>query len=154
MSDYEVSVAGDRMPLPAGWELEWIDLHRRIARVTNGQAVFTCLVEGAGTDWVITIRGRRIPVTVRTRREVALAGALARGDTAHESVDVKSPLPGLVVGVSATEGAEVAEGQPLITIDAMKMQNEVRAPRTGRVAIVSVKAGETVRSGQLLLRIE
>ena len=49
---------------------------------------------------------------------------------------------------------EVAMGEPLLTVEAMKMQNEVRAPRSGRVIEVSVQAGETVATGAPLLRLE
>ena len=63
-------------------------------------------------------------------------------------------LPGLIVAVEATEGSDVEAGDPLLTIEAMKMQNEVRAPRAGRVAAIAVAAGQTVGTGQLLLRLE
>ena len=48
----------------------------------------------------------------------------------------------------------MAEGEPLLTIEAMKMQNEVRAPRPGRVMEVAVAAGQPVATGALLLRLE
>ena len=69
-------------------------------------------------------------------------------------MDVRATLPGLIVSIETSEGSEVAAGDPLLTIEAMKMQNEVRSPRAGRVAAIAVAAGETVATGQLLLRIE
>ena len=69
-------------------------------------------------------------------------------------IDVTATLPGLIVAVEAAEGSEVAAGDPLLTIEAMKMQNEVRAPRPGRVVAIAVAAGETVATGQILLRLE
>jgi biotin carboxyl carrier protein len=112
------------------------------------------LVEGGGSDWFVTIAGRRVPVAVRTRREQLLAEAETATRGHGGPVDVRASLPGLVVGVSAAAGSDVAEGDPLLTIEAMKMQNEVRAPRAGRIAVVAVVAGEKVATGALLLRIE
>lgn len=69
-------------------------------------------------------------------------------------VVVKATLPGLVVAVSVSEGDDVEEGSPLLTIEAMKMQNEVRAPRAGRVIELEVASGQAVATGAALLRLE
>jgi biotin carboxyl carrier protein len=69
-------------------------------------------------------------------------------------MEVKATLPGLIVTVGVSVGDEVVEGAPLLTIEAMKMQNEVRAPRAGRVIELSVEAGQTVPTGAPLLRLE
>jgi biotin carboxyl carrier protein len=69
-------------------------------------------------------------------------------------LEVRATLPGLVVSVAVAAGDEVAEGDRLLTIEAMKMQNEVRAPRAGRVAKVSVEAGQAVATGAVLLGLD
>jgi biotin carboxyl carrier protein len=69
-------------------------------------------------------------------------------------VAVKATLPGLVVAGVVAVGDEGEEGAPLLTIEAMKMQNEVRAPRAGRVIEVSVAPGAAVATGAALLRLE
>jgi biotin carboxyl carrier protein len=125
-----------------------------VARLSDGQRSILVVVEGAGSEWHVVLRGRRIPVKVRTWREEVLAEAEMAGSAADGPLDVKATLPGLVVAVSAAEGDDVAEGESLLTIEAMKMQNEVRSPRAGRVGAISVGAGQTVTTGQLLLRLE
>jgi pyruvate carboxylase len=112
------------------------------------------VVEGAGSDWYVTLRGRRIPVSVRSRREQLLAEAARASAGSGAPVELKASLPGLIVAVEIVEGSEVAAGDPLVTIEAMKMQNEVRAPRAGRVATLLVKPGQAVATGQVLLRLE
>jgi acetyl/propionyl-CoA carboxylase alpha subunit len=65
-----------------------------------------------------------------------------------------APIPGKVVAVKAAPGDEVAAGQSLVVLEAMKMENELAAGKAGRVAAVHVADGDTVESGQLLLEIE
>ena len=67
---------------------------------------------------------------------------------------IAAPMPGRVVRVLVEPGQEVAAGEGLIVVEAMKMQNEMKAPRAGRVAAVKTEAGATVSAGDILLVIE
>jgi biotin carboxyl carrier protein len=154
MSDLEVRVDDEAVEPAAGWRVVWVDAAHGVALLTDGSAAALVVVEGEGTDWVVTLRGRRIPVTVRSWRERVLAEARSAALAQAGPVTVKATLPGLVVAVVVAAGDEVEEGAPLLTIEAMKMQNEVRAPRAGRVADVSVRSGQTVATGAPLLRLE
>ena len=154
MSDYEIRVAGEVSSVADGWRLEWVDRDRGVALLRDGERSLPVIVEGSDTDWVVTIRGRRIPVTVRTWRERVLAEAETESTSHAGPVEVKATLPGLVVAVAVSAGDEVAEGASLLTIEAMKMQNEVRAPRAGRVLDVVVASGQPVATGAPLLRLE
>jgi biotin carboxyl carrier protein len=154
---YRTFVGGTDGPEPepaAEWTFDWIDRVSGVARLQAPGRAMTVVVEGRGSEWFVTLRGRRIPVSVRSRREQRLAEAARRSTSTAGPIDVTATLPGLIVAVETSEGSEVAAGDPLLTIEAMKMQNEVRAPRGGRVAAIAVAAGQTVGNGQLLLRIE
>ena len=79
----------------------------------------------------------------------------AGGESAVPARDAdRAPLPALVVRVLVTEGAEVAAGQPLLVLEAMKMEQQVLAPRPGRIQAVRVKAGDTPGAGAMLLTFE
>lgn len=65
-----------------------------------------------------------------------------------------APMPGKVVRVLVKPGDAVTEGQPVVVVEAMKMENELKAPRTGKVTDVSVKEGQTVENGAKLAVIE
>jgi acetyl/propionyl-CoA carboxylase alpha subunit len=138
----------------SGWRLTWIEPQRRIARLTDGRRSLLALVEGSGSDWFVTLGGRRIPVTVQSWRERVLAEARLAAAERGGPIEIRATLPGLVVAVSVAEGAEVEERDPLLTIEAMKMQNEVRAPRAGRVGQVAVSPGQPVATGVLLVRLD
>ncbi len=151
MSAFEVRIGAERIEVGAEPDVVWVDRGRGIARLGDGSIA---LVEGSGRDWTVTLRGRRIAAEVLTARELTLAD-VDRGHAVQSGpLEVKATLPGLIVGVAVAAGDEVEAGAPLVTIEAMKMQNEVRAPRPGRVAGIAVEAGQTVSAGALLLRLE
>lgn len=77
--------------------------------------------------------------------------APASGPSAEGDYPVKAPMPGSVLDVKVTVGDQVAEGDVLIVLEAMKMENELTAPQAGTVKEVLVKKGDTVNSGDPLI---
>jgi biotin carboxyl carrier protein len=152
--DLEVRVGSVQVAPPDGWSVEWVDPSSGVVRLRSAEHATLAIVEGAGSEWWVTLRGRRIPVTVRSWRERMLAEASGAAAAAAGPIEVRATLPGLIAAVVVEEGSVVAEGDPLLTLEAMKMQNEVRAPRAGRVVSLQVSPGQTVAAGQPLLRIE
>lgn len=76
--------------------------------------------------------------------------------SANESgaLSITAPMPGQIVKLLVVVGDAVKAEQPLIVMEAMKMQNELRAPRSGRVTRIAVETGAIVQAGKLLLVIE
>ena len=79
--------------------------------------------------------------------------ALSAGASAPP-VEASSPLTGVVVDVLAPEGETVAEGAPVLLLEAMKMHHEVAAPAAGVVHSLGVREGDQVSEGQLLFRVD
>jgi pyruvate carboxylase len=93
------------------------------------------------------------PRTIRVERAgAARAVQRARADDANPS-HVPAPMPGMVVTVSVKAGQKVRAGDPLVSIEAMKMESQLRAERDGTVRAVHVKPGETVGARDLLLEV-
>ncbi|MEW6213209.1 MAG: biotin/lipoyl-containing protein [Acidobacteriota bacterium] len=65
-----------------------------------------------------------------------------------------APMPGKVVKVLLNAGDEVAAGQGVVVVEAMKMQNEIKSPKPGRVVEIRVAEGDTVNAGQMLALVE
>jgi biotin carboxyl carrier protein len=108
-------------------------------------------VRRQGLDLVVEIRGRTYLYRPRDPR----APKLARRSVADQARgELHAPMPGLVVDVMVAEGDTVDAGQPVVVVEAMKMQNALTAPLAGRVFKVQVAAGATVESGALLLKIQ
>jgi pyruvate carboxylase len=83
-------------------------------------------------------------------KQVQLRPKADAGNPLH----VGAPMPGLVVSMLAEPGADVAAGQKLFTLEAMKMETTVCAERAGRIAEVLVTTGMQVDAGDLLIRLE
>ena len=75
------------------------------------------------------------------------AGALAAGEV------VTSPMPGNILKINVAQGQHVSEGDVLIVLEAMKMENEVSATKSGTVAQISVTKGAVVETGTPLVVI-
>lgn len=78
---------------------------------------------------------------------VSAAPALAAGEV------VKSPMPGNILKINVTVGQKVNEGETLLVLEAMKMENEIAAPKAGTVAQIIVSKGAVVETGAPLIVI-
>ncbi|MCB0022198.1 MAG: acetyl-CoA carboxylase biotin carboxyl carrier protein subunit [Caldilinea sp.] len=67
---------------------------------------------------------------------------------------VVAPIPGLVVKVLAAAGDAIEEGQPLVILEAMKMENEIRSMRPGVIKSVEVAPGQRVEQNAVLIVLE
>ena len=102
---------------------------------------------GGPGEMLVRIDGRIVAATVNGRRTGR--GPLARGIQA-----VVAPMPGRVVRVLVEAGDTVTATQPVVVVEAMKMENELRSPKAGRVKDVAVAAGASVEAGRVLIVIE
>ncbi len=82
------------------------------------------------------------------------AQSLGAEEEADGESRILAPMPGLVRLVSVAEGAAVAKGDSLVTMEAMKMELSLKAPRDGAVRTVTVSAGDQVAEGALLIELE
>src|SRR5258708_442748 len=108
-----------------------------------GQAPGAMLAYLGGRNVAVSVNGRR------TGRAAAESGAGAHGEQ-----NVVAPMPGRVLRVLVAAGDEVERRQPVVVVEAMKMENELRSPKSGRVKDVSVTPGTSVEAGRVLVVIE
>ena len=78
----------------------------------------------------------------------ATAPAAAAGGT-----EVKAPLSGVVIEVLVSVGQKVNEGDPIIMLEAMKMETEIRANARGTIQSIAIKKGDSIQSDQSLMTI-
>jgi 3-methylcrotonyl-CoA carboxylase alpha subunit len=82
-----------------------------------------------------------------------ILGGRKRGSAAAGG-GLESPMPGVITKVLVAAGDTVKQGQPLVAVEAMKMEHLVRAPRDGKVKAVRAKQGELVQGGATLIELE
>ncbi len=70
------------------------------------------------------------------------------------SAEIKTAMPGKIVRVLAEQGAEIKQGESVIVVEAMKMQNEMKSPKDGIVKEIRFSEGSTVNAGDILAIIE
>jgi biotin carboxyl carrier protein len=97
-----------------------------------------------GIDYEVGVRDPRMELLSRAAR-------LAPAETG--AAEVRAPIPGLITRLLKPPGGPVRKGQPVLCLDAMKLENEIAAPRDGRLVSVEVRAGQAVEKGQLLFVI-
>jgi len=114
----------------------------------NGQ-VYNVLVQSNSLAHTVVMGDRKYLVEKK-------APALYSKDqrTSSRRREVRITMPGKVVAVQVVEGAEVTQGQPVLILEAMKMQNEIKAPKDGRITNLKVKPGDTVEAGTVLFTME
>jgi biotin carboxyl carrier protein len=128
-----------------GWSLVFPDGGHAAARV----AVAPGSIPGEALAY---LRGRSAAVVVNGRRTGR--GAADSGSGAQGEQKIVAPMPGRVVRVLVAPGDDVNVRQPVVVVEAMKMENELRSPKTGRVKDVAVPAGASVEAGRVLMVIE
>lgn len=111
--------------------------------------VFNVTVSGGRDGDAVFVNGRVFRVD---KKAPATSSGQDRGRTRKREVSVS--MPGRVVQVLAEEGGEVSEGQPVMILEAMKMQNEIKAPRSGTLRRLGARSGETVEAGAVLFIVE
>lgn len=114
------------------------------------------IADGDGSHVVeITSSGKQRFVRVGTMDFVLeRIEAGRRRARAHAGGGLEAPMPGVVTKVLIAEGDAVKKGQPLLAVEAMKMEHLIRAPRDGRVAVLHTRQGEMVSPGTALVELE
>jgi pyruvate carboxylase subunit B len=151
---------------PVEVELQFLDRERAVlvrgkASAANERVLLLPPVPapGAGRGVVrqeVVVGGWRIEVDVEPAARAALRDRAPRGRAAtgrRGPIEVRAIIPGVVVSISVLPGEDVAAGQQLLVVEAMKMQNELRAPRGGTIERVLVASGETIERGDLMIVI-
>jgi biotin carboxyl carrier protein len=122
--------------------------------------VYSLIVDGKSHEvsvreekkrFVVDIGAHSIPVKLEDPFKAKSASG--KGGVEGEAV-ITSPMPGRVVGLKVEAGQLVKEGEGVVLVEAMKMENELHSPKDGKVKSILVKVGAAVEGGQDLVVIE
>jgi biotin carboxyl carrier protein len=144
--DGEVVIDGQRCAL----DLRSIDDDGLFSMLLDNRSFEALVDEGEG-EYRVLINGVLYHVRVADERAKRLAEAAGAFVPTGGEVNIKSPMPGLIVAIVVSEGEAVKKGQVVIVLESMKMENELKAPRDGMVGAVKVQPRQTVEQNQVLL---
>jgi biotin carboxyl carrier protein len=116
-----------------------------------GNKAYEVKCERVTSDLHIWVGSVRYAAEVRDPR--SLRGR-ARAVDEHGPKKLTAPMPGKVVRILVTQGAEIEAGAGVLVVEAMKMQNEVKSPKKGTVQKILVNEGAAVNAGDVLAIVE
>ena len=165
-SDWVVALAGQalRVTIDADRSGATVRMADRVLRVESdwhpGMTLARVAVDGAhlvmkvgqtAQGFRLRLRGADLAVTVRTPRQAELATLMPERIAPDTSRLLLCPMPGLIVAVAVAEGDEVEAGQPLVTVEAMKMENILKAERRGTVSKINARPGQSMAVDDVIL---
>uniref|UniRef100_A0A672S4I8 Propionyl-CoA carboxylase alpha chain, mitochondrial n=1 Tax=Sinocyclocheilus grahami TaxID=75366 RepID=A0A672S4I8_SINGR len=150
-NNYTVEIDGEKVEVSGEWNLASALLPITI----NGKhRTLQCLLRTAAGEISLQYLGTSFKLRVLSKLAASLSKHMPEKVPEDTSSILRSPMPGSVVAVSVKPGDNVAEGQEICVIEAMKMQNSMTAAKTAKVKSVHCKAGDTVGEGDLLVELE
>ncbi len=151
---FEIEVDGDCITLDGNpVDAELIVRGGSLYQLRVGGEITNLSVARAADGWEVGSRGTFAVVVVEDRRSRLLRELGATAAAISRSGLVVAPMPGLVLEVSATVGKAVLEGEGLVLLEAMKMENQIKSPVAGLVEAVMFEAGQTVERGAHLATV-
>lgn len=126
-----------------------VTLNNRVyeVEVEQGEAMLVNEYELAAPAVAAPAAPAASPVAAAAPAAAPAAGALAAGEV------ITSPMPGNILKINVTQGQKVNEGDVLIVLEAMKMENEISATKSGTVAQINVTKGAVIETGTPLVVI-
>lgn len=101
--------------------------------------------------FVVRVNGNDYEVAVSDRYDQLLQKlGMAKGSTVKLK-EITAPMPGKVLAINIEEGSEVQKGDPVLVLEAMKMENAIKSPGEGKVKKIRIKQGDAVEKGQVLV---
>ena len=122
----------------------------------NGNS-FSIVLDDYSTDSkknTFIIAGQVIEVTEQSEFDLLLKELGISSGGTKKLKEIKAPMPGLVLNVLVSEGQEVAEGDVIVILEAMKMENVIKSSTGARVKSIRVNKGDTIDKGEVMVTFD
>lgn len=155
---FDVTINDDRNMADVDGELISFELIKQ----QNGRVLFRTgtklyRIDNIDTDGhtvSFSLNGKFVKSTVKDEQELLLEKLGFSTLAADSAGQLNAPMPGKILELLVSEGDEVQEGESVIILEAMKMENELKSPATGVVVKLDVAVNDNVEKNQFLLEIE
>ena len=155
-TDYRVTLEEEAITVddaPVALQMEYTPGERMVEVELDDQTL-TLQLEPTRTGYAITTRGAKHTVRILQTRIAHLADHMIEKIPPDLSKMLICPMPGLLVKLHVEEGEEVQPGQPLATVEAMKMENILRAEKEGTISKINAEEGESLAVDAVILELE
>lgn len=139
-------------------QVEAFDLLKRSPQqynlICNHRSANATLVHADHKNLLVELEGQHYSVVIKDELDQEL-DQLGFSSAATKLIrEIKAPMPGLVLDISVSEGQEVKEGEKLLILEAMKMENSIMIHGDAVIKKILVKSGQAVDKGQVLIELE
>jgi len=137
------------------YELEASEVEPNVFLLKNDNKIFEIFVSprnSNGEPYKVKVKNFDFEINLSDPKR--LRGSKSAGDQADGVSEIKTAMPGKLVRILAEQGAEIKQGEPVLVVEAMKMQNEMKSPKDGIVKEIRFAEGATVNAGDVLAIIE
>ncbi|ORX59664.1 hypothetical protein DM01DRAFT_1317822 [Hesseltinella vesiculosa] len=143
-------------PLISGnLDLDWpLDSLLTKATLPDASTLIVQHLDTLDLGFQIQYHGNKYKATVLNQRQYDLAKYLKARASEKRDRWIRSPMPGRIISLAVKEGDDVQEGEELVVVEAMKMQNILRTSQAGKIKKIHVDIGHSVKSGQILVEYE
>lgn len=147
-----------------GWEINGVPADADIQRLNDHS--FQVLYKGGShivhivkldrdaKTAVLKIDGKRADIEISTEMDRLLKSMGLENAGVVKVSEIKAPMPGLIHTIKVEEGQEVLKGDPVLILEAMKMENMIKAPADVTIGKIHVKQGQSVDKGMLLISLK
>ena len=150
---YDIEIDSDGSILVNGeaHDVDFLNLGGSLYSIITENKSLEAVIDDDEDKIAVMMDGRLFETQVLDERAMLLIQR--RGGLSGGSGEVHAPMPGLIVLVTAEIGQTVAQGDTLVILESMKMQNELKSPVDGLVTAIHAEAGQAVDKNSLLVEI-
>lgn len=154
IGDWKIAVDQDQHWLAA------IDIQKIDARqyhITHQGAIYEVVFlhfDAENNTYKIKVNGKPTTVQVEDRFDCMLQKMGLNLHSRNKATVLKAPMPGMIIALNVQNGDSIKKGDPLLTLEAMKMENIIKASSDGIIKNVLVRQGEAVEKNKILIEME
>lgn len=104
--------------------------------------------------FILRVNGIRHEVRLSDPYDVLINKLGLAKKAVHAINEIKAPMPGLIREVQVAKGQAIHEGDPVLILEAMKMENVIKSPASGTIKTVLIKSGDAVEKGAVMIVFE
>jgi biotin carboxyl carrier protein len=155
---YEVALKGK------GYTLDGVAVPADVQRLNDhayqvlyqgaSHTVHIVSLDRAAKTVVLKIDGKRAEVVLSNEMDRLLKKLGLENAGATKVSDIKAPMPGLIHSIKVTEGQSVSKGDPILILEAMKMENVIKSPTDGTIGKILVVQGHSVDKGAVMITMK